>query len=73
MKTVGGITPNTFTYSALISALGKSGHWELAQMYFNELKIKAKTNHDVLPNTVTYAAVISGESNVPPPYMLSLH
>ena len=61
MQSVAGIAPNTFSYSALISALARVGNWEQAEKYFNDLKEQAKTNPDMKPNTVTYAAMISGE------------
>lgn len=59
MQTVAGISPNTFSYSALISALARVGNWEQAERYFKELKDRAKDNPDMKPNTVTYAAMIS--------------
>jgi pentatricopeptide repeat protein len=60
MQTIAGITPNTFSYSALISALGRVGDWQQAERYFNELMEQSKTNPELRPNTVTYAAMISG-------------
>lgn len=62
MQSVAGIAPNTFSYSALISALARVGNWEAAERYFRELKARSATNPDLRPNTVTYAALISGES-----------
>ena len=61
MQKVASITPNTFSYSALISALARVGNWEQAEGYFNELKERAVDNPDMKPNTVTYAAMISGK------------
>jgi pentatricopeptide repeat protein len=61
MQSIGGISPNTFSYSALISALGRVGNWQLAERYFNELIERSKTDPELRPNTVTYAALISGK------------
>ena len=60
MQSIAGISPNTFSYSALISALGRVGDWQLAERYFNELLERSKTDPQLRPNTVTYAAMISG-------------
>ncbi|EFN59867.1 hypothetical protein CHLNCDRAFT_133694 [Chlorella variabilis] len=51
--------PNTFSYSALISALARAGRWQEAERYFQELAAKAQRHPDMQPNTVTYAALIS--------------
>ncbi|KAL4529628.1 hypothetical protein Ndes2437B_g08800 [Nannochloris sp. 'desiccata'] len=59
MQSITGITPNTFSYSALISALARVGDWQQAERYFNELLEHSKTNSELRPNTVTYAAMIS--------------
>lgn len=67
MQTVAGIAPNTFSYSALISALARAGQWQQAERYFNELLQKSATDETCRPNTVTYAALISGEPPPPPP------
>ena len=61
MQAVGGIAPNTFSYSALISALAKVGNWQEAEVYFKDLREKAAVDPNMRPNTVTYAAMISGE------------
>ena len=59
-----GISPNTFSYSALISALARSGQWEAAEQYFKEMKDAASENDECRPNTVTYASMISGEFKI---------
>jgi pentatricopeptide repeat protein len=59
-----GISPNTFSYSALISALARSGQWEAAERYFKEMKDAASENDECRPNTVTYASMISGEFKI---------
>lgn len=65
MKAVAGIPPNTYSYSALISALARVGQWEQAEQYFNELKgLASDGDPDMQLNTVTYAAMISGKSRV---------
>ncbi len=61
MQSIAGIAPNTFSYSALISALGRVGDWQQAERYFNTLLERSKTDPDLRPNTVTYAAMISGK------------
>jgi pentatricopeptide repeat protein len=65
MQTIAGIAPNTFSYSALISALGRVGDWQQAERYFNDLMVQSKTDPELRPNTVTYAAMISGKY-IPP-------
>lgn len=77
MEPISNITPNIFTYSALISALAKAGRWETAEKYFNEIKEKSKDDPAMKLNTVTYAAMISGTSmyriRIPrPPAMKSM-
>lgn len=57
-----GISPNTFSYSALISALARSGQWQAAERYFKEMKDAASEIDECRPNTVTYASMICGES-----------
>lgn len=64
MQSITGITPNTFSYSALISALARVGDWQQAERYFNELLEHSKTNSELRPNTVTYAAMISGKQYI---------
>ncbi|KDD74803.1 hypothetical protein H632_c1064p1, partial [Helicosporidium sp. ATCC 50920] len=59
MQDVAGVQANTFTYSALISALAKSGQWELAEHYFYELKGCAGDDPRTQPNTVTFSALIN--------------
>jgi len=61
MRSVAGIEPNTYSYSALISALARVGNWQDAEKYFHELKLKSNRDPAMRPNTVTYAALISGE------------
>lgn len=60
MQHVAGIQPNTFSYSALISACGRAGRWQQAEMLFHELQQKAQHDPNAAPNTVTYSALISG-------------
>ncbi|KAL4437444.1 hypothetical protein ABPG75_004583 [Micractinium tetrahymenae] len=54
-----GVQPNTFSYSALISALARAGRWQEAEGYFEELRAQAQRAPDMQPNTVTFAALIS--------------
>lgn len=54
------ISPNTFSSSALISALAKSGQWQLAERYFHELESQATNDPQSRPNTVTYSALLTG-------------
>lgn len=61
MQSIAGIAPNTFSYSALISALGRVGDWQQAERYFSELLERSKDDPQLRPNTVTYAAMISGK------------
>ena len=62
MTSIAGIAPNTFSYSALISALAKGGQWQQAERYFNEFRELGRNGHaDMKPNKVLYAAMISGE------------
>ncbi|KAK2080724.1 hypothetical protein QBZ16_000578 [Prototheca wickerhamii] len=53
------ISPNTFSSSALISALAKSGQWQLAERYFHELESQATNDPQSRPNTVTYSALLT--------------
>lgn len=62
MRGTAKIMPNTFSYSALISALARVGRWEDAARYFDEMKIVSEEDENVKPNIVTYAAMISGRS-----------
>jgi pentatricopeptide repeat protein len=55
------VKPNTFSYSALISALARAGRWKEAETFFNELQGLAEEDEYCKPNTVTYAAMISGK------------
>ncbi len=48
-----------FSYSALITALGRSGRMEEALSVFNTMQRNAKTDRESAPNTVTYSSVIS--------------
>ena len=48
-----------FSYSALISACGRSGRWQQAEQLFWELQAKAKKDPAARPNTVTYSALSS--------------
>ncbi|PSC68549.1 Pentatricopeptide repeat-containing mitochondrial [Micractinium conductrix] len=54
-----GMQPNTFSYSALISALARAGRWQEAERYFSDLRALAERQPEMRPNTVTYAALIS--------------
>ena len=60
MAGVAGVHPNTFTFSALNSALGRAGRWQQAEAYFLDLLHRAKADPSCAPNTVTFAALISG-------------
>jgi len=64
MQSIAGIEPNTFSYSALISALGRVGNWQQAEHYFNQLVERSNTDPELRPNTVTYAAMISGKQYI---------
>lgn len=59
MKEIGTMKPNTFSYTALISALARVGDWERAEMYFQEMKKIARTDTTVSPNRVTFSSMIS--------------
>lgn len=59
MQLVACIQPNTFSYSAAISACGRAGKWQQAEALFNELLHRSKHDHRCRPNTVTYSALIS--------------
>ena len=54
-----GIAANTYTFSALISALGSSGQWEKALEYFREQQKSAQDDPLCSPNTVSYSAALS--------------
>lgn len=49
-----GCERSVITYSSLISACEKAGHWELAMELFNEMHQEGCT-----PNTVTYNSLIT--------------
>merc|ERR1711966_224535 len=51
---MGGIDPNVVTYSAAISACGKSGQWKTALLLLKEMR-----GADLTPNVITYSAAIS--------------
>ena len=58
-----GCERSVITYSSLISACEKAGHWELAMELFNEMHQEGCT-----PNTVTYNSLITAcaQGNNPP-------
>lgn len=60
MQDIFGIPPNTFSSSALISALAKSGQWELAEFYFHDLVARSSNDPRSRPNTVTFSALLNG-------------
>ena len=49
-----GCERSVITYSSLISACEKAGHWELAMELFNEMH-----QEGCIPNTVTYNSLIT--------------
>ncbi len=53
------LRPNTFVYTAVISALASANQWELALEHFEKMKALAKADPDVRPNQYTFSAVIS--------------
>lgn len=53
------IKPNTFSYTALISALARVGEWRQAEEYFAEMKHKSVDDEEVRPNRVTFSSMIS--------------
>ncbi|KFM22821.1 Pentatricopeptide repeat-containing protein, mitochondrial [Auxenochlorella protothecoides] len=59
MQDIFGIPPNTFSSSALISALAKSGQWELAEFYFHDLVARSSNDPRSRPNTVTFSALLN--------------
>lgn len=59
MKEIGSLKPNTFSYTALISALARVGDWQRAGKYFKEMKEVAETESGVSPNRVTFSSMIS--------------
>lgn len=59
MKEIGTMKPNTFSYTALISALARVGDWQRAEVYFQEMKQIARTDTTVSPNRVTFSSMIS--------------
>lgn len=59
MKDIGIMKPNTFSYTALISALARVGDWQRAEVYFQEMKQIARTDTTVSPNRVTFSSMIS--------------
>ena len=61
MGSTDAVKPNTYTYTALISALARTGEWELAEQYFDEMKRKCTEEKDasVAPNRVTFSSMIS--------------
>ena len=59
MKKIGSLRPNTFSYTALISALARVGDWQRAEEYFKEMKQVAETESGVSPNRVTFSSMIS--------------
>lgn len=61
MTSVYEIPPNTYAYSALISACSSSGEWERALEVFEEMKDLASSHPEsnCQPNAVTYSAVMT--------------
>lgn len=59
MKEADSLKPNTFSYTALISALARVGDWKRAEAYFKEMKEVARTDETVSPNRVTFSSMIS--------------
>lgn len=59
MKEISTLKPNTFSYTALISALARVGDWRRAEEYFKEMKDVAKADANVSPNRVTFSSMIS--------------
>jgi len=54
-----GVRPNTYTYSALISACSSAGDWDLAVDVFHRMKTAATSDPRCRPNQVTFNAIIS--------------
>ncbi len=54
----GGVSPNAYTYSALLKALGEHGQWQLAEALFDHLE------HQVLEGGVLGGAAVSAWSMV---------
>jgi pentatricopeptide repeat protein len=60
MTTVNNIQPNTFTYSAMISLLGKAGRVEDAEQLFDEMMSRANDgDQDCRPNNITFSSLLS--------------
>jgi len=61
MHSTHAVKPNTYTYTALISSLARTGEWALAEQYFDEMKKKYAEEKDesVAPNRVTFSSMIS--------------
>jgi len=59
MRDYRGVRPNTYTYSALISACSNAGDWDLAVDIFHRMKVAAASDPRCRPNQVTYNAIIS--------------
>lgn len=59
MKNVAGVKPNTFSYSAIISALAKVGRWQEAEDLWEEMLQRSDSDVDCRPNTVTFSSMIS--------------
>lgn len=60
MTAVKHIQPNTFTYSAMISLLGKAGRVEDAEQLFEEMMNKANDgDQDCRPNHITFSSLLS--------------
>eukprot|EP00877_Chromochloris_zofingiensis_P002348 jgi/Chrzof1/12113/Cz06g21250.t1 len=53
------LKPNTYVYTALISALSQGGEWQQALQQFEHMKKQAAIDPDSKPNEFTYSAVIS--------------
>lgn len=62
-----GCERSVITYSSLISACEKAGHWELAMELFNEMHQEGCT-----PNTVTYNSLITACAQGTVPFLLLL-
>ncbi|CAD7699322.1 unnamed protein product [Ostreobium quekettii] len=59
MRDYGSVTPNTYTYSSLISACVSSGDWAAAMDVFAGMKEAAARDAGCRPNEVTYSALIT--------------
>ena len=61
MESKANVKPNAFSYSALISALGRMGQWQDAERYFLQMKECSENDPTCKPNAIAYASMITGE------------